>query len=138
MYSPDTVCGCKQHRTDRKNQPKFGTKNLLASMQQSSREAAAEHAANVAAYDEEQPDQDDARSAEGEGDGAVDDEAKGTGLSPIGPSPQGRPPSKKRASPAPLGPELKKMLGRPARAVLKQASMTLTCAKVGPHKSAMG
>ena len=60
LYSPDTVCGCKQHRTERKNQPKFGKTNLLASMQQSSREAAAEHEATVAAYDEEQPDQDDA------------------------------------------------------------------------------
>ena len=54
LYSPDTVCGCKQHRPDRKNQPKFSKKDLLASMQQSSREAAAEYEANVAAHDEEQ------------------------------------------------------------------------------------
>ena len=57
VLASHTVCGCKQHRPDRNNQPKFGSKNLLAAMQQSSREKAATHEANVAKSDEAQSDQ---------------------------------------------------------------------------------
>ena len=110
-------------------------------MQQSSREAAAKHKATVAAHDEE-PDQSGAPpSAEVEGGGAVEggaveDKAKGPDPTPNGAAPTG-PPSKRSASP--LGPALKKVLGRRAEraTVLKDSTVTIKCAKVSPHKSAI-
>ena len=131
------MCGCKQHRPDCKKQPKFGNNNLLIAMQQGMRDAAASHEASVAAHDEELASA--PASAEvkegGAVEGAVEDKAKGPDPTPNEAAPTG-PPSKRSASP--LGPALKKVLGRPARAVLKDSPMTITCAKVGPHKSAMG
>ena len=137
-FSPETVCGCKQHRPDRKNQPKFGNKNLPIAMQQGMRDAAASHEASVAAHDEELASA--PASAEvkegGAVEGAVEDKAKGPDPTPNEAAPTG-PPSKRSASP--LGPALKKVLGRRAEraTVLKDSTVTIKCAKVSPHKSAI-
>ena len=110
-------------------------------MQQGMRDAAAKHEATVAAHDEEPASAPSAEVEEGgatEGAVAVEDKAKGTDPTPSGAAPTG-PPSKKCDSPAPLDPELQQVLGRRAQnaAVLQDSSMTLKCAKVSPHKSAI-
>ena len=107
-------------------------------MQQDMRNAAASPEASVAAHDEELASA--PASAEvkegGAVEGAVEDKAKGPDPTPNGAAPTG-PPSKRSASP--LGPALKKVLGRRAdkASVLKDSTVTIKCAKVSPHKSAI-
>ena len=139
-YSPEVVCGCKQYPPERKNQPKFGTKDLLASMQQNARNAAASEEADATAHNDEELASSPAAVEVAEGsaaESAVEGKAKGQVASPKGAARIGPLPKK---DVSPLGPAIKKVLQRkkhPKAKSLKDRSMTIACAKVGPHKSAI-
>ena len=132
-FTPEAACGCKQRPPVRKNQPKFGHKDLLASMQQNARDAAAsEEAAATASNDEELESPSPTAVVEvavgSAAESAVESKAPGQEAPPKGATPIVPPQKKKKRSESPPGPALSAVLKRkpnPKAQPLQDSTVTL-------------